>query len=58
MINFVNLKINLAQSFGCAHKNRVYVHMFIEVSDHTCMSICVYTVFLKKKILLYPQIFV
>jgi hypothetical protein len=28
---------------------RVYVRVFIEVSAHTCMSICVYIVFLKKK---------
>jgi hypothetical protein len=48
VIDFVNLKINLAQSFGCAHRDRVCVRVFIGVSAHTCMSICVFTVFLKK----------
>jgi hypothetical protein len=46
--DFVNLNIKSAQSFGCAHKGRVYVRMFIGVSAHTCMSIYVCTVFLKK----------
>jgi hypothetical protein len=46
--DFVNLKIKLSQSFGSAHSGRVCVHIFIEVSDHTCMSIYIYTVFLKK----------
>jgi hypothetical protein len=32
MIDFVNLKIKLSQSFGCAHENRVCVHIFREVS--------------------------
>jgi hypothetical protein len=48
--DFVNLKIKSAQSFECAHIGRIYVRVFIEVSAHTCMSICIYTVFLKKKI--------
>jgi hypothetical protein len=48
MTDFVNLKIKLAQSFGSAHKGRVCMHMFIGVSAHTCMSIYVCTVFLKK----------
>jgi hypothetical protein len=47
MINFVNLKIKLAQSFGCTHMDRVYVCIFIGISAH---SICIYTVFLKKYI--------
>jgi hypothetical protein len=47
--DFVNLKIKLVQSFRSAHRGRVCVHVFIRVSAHTCMSICVYTVFLKKK---------
>jgi hypothetical protein len=46
--DFMNLKIKSAQSFGCAHRDRVCVYMFIGVSAHTCMNICVYTVFLKK----------
>jgi hypothetical protein len=44
--NFVNLKIKPPQCFRCAHKGRVCVCVFIEVSAHTCMSICVCTVFL------------
>jgi hypothetical protein len=48
VINFVNLKIKLVQSFGCAHKSMVCVRVFIEISAHMCMSICVCTVFLKK----------
>jgi hypothetical protein len=50
VINFVNLKIKLAQSFGGAHRGRVYVHVFIGVSARMHMSICVYPVFLQKKI--------
>jgi hypothetical protein len=46
--DFINLKIKPAQSFRCAHRGRVCVHVFIGVSAHTCMSICVCTVFLKK----------
>jgi hypothetical protein len=40
-------KIKPAQSFRSAHRGRLYVHMFIWMSAHTYMSICVYTVFLK-----------
>jgi hypothetical protein len=46
--DFMNLKIKPAQSFGGAHKCKVYVRMFIGVSARTCMSIYVCTVFLKK----------
>jgi hypothetical protein len=46
--DLVNLKIKPAQSFGGAHRGRVCVRVFIGVSAHTCMSICVCTVFLKK----------
>jgi hypothetical protein len=46
--DFVNLKIKPAQSFRCAHRSRVCMCVFIGVSIHTCMSICVCTVFLKK----------
>jgi hypothetical protein len=45
--DFVNLKIKPAQSFGCAHRDSVCVHVFIGVSARTCMSICVCTMFLK-----------
>jgi hypothetical protein len=46
--DFVNLKIKPAQSFRCAHRSRVCMCVFIGMSIHTCMSICVCTVFLKK----------
>jgi hypothetical protein len=46
--DFVNLKIKPTQSFGCAHRGRVCVRVFIAVSAHTYVSICVCTVFLKK----------
>jgi hypothetical protein len=47
--DFVNLKIKPAQSFRGAHRNRMCMRVFIEVSACTCMSICVCTLFLKKK---------
>jgi hypothetical protein len=47
VIDFVNLKIKPAQSFIGAHRGRVCVHIFIEVSVYICMSIYIYTVFLK-----------
>jgi hypothetical protein len=50
VIDFMNLKIKPAQSFRCAHRGRVCVRVFTGVSAHTCMSICVCTVFLKKKL--------
>jgi hypothetical protein len=50
--DFVNLKIKSAQSFRGANKGRVCVRVFIRVSARTCMSIYVYTVFLKKDQLL------
>jgi hypothetical protein len=45
--DFVNLKIKLVQSFRDAHRDRVCARVFIGVSAHTCMSICICTVFLK-----------
>jgi hypothetical protein len=50
VIDFVNIKINPAQSFRGAHRGRVCVRVFLGVSVRTCMSICVCTVFLKKNI--------
>jgi hypothetical protein len=47
--DFVNLKIKPTQYFRIAHRSRVYVRVFIEVSDCTCMSIYFCTVFLKKQ---------
>jgi hypothetical protein len=44
--DFMNLKIKPAQLFGCAHRDRVCIRMFIRVSAYTCISICV---FLKKE---------
>jgi hypothetical protein len=41
MTDFINLKIKLTQSFKGAYKNRMYVHMFIELGAHMCMNICV-----------------
>jgi hypothetical protein len=49
VIDFVNLKIKSAQSFRDAHSDRVCVRVFIGVGAHTCMSICVCIVFLKKR---------
>jgi hypothetical protein len=46
--DFVNLKIKSAQSFEGAHRRRVWVHVFIGVFAHTCMSISICIVFLKK----------
>jgi hypothetical protein len=48
MSDFVNLKINPAQFFEGTHRGRVCVYVFIGVGDRMCMSIYVYTVFLKK----------
>jgi hypothetical protein len=36
--NFLNLNINLIQSFRCAHNNRICVHVFHRVSARTCIS--------------------
>jgi hypothetical protein len=47
--DFVNLKIKPAQSFRSAYRGRVCVRVFIGVSTHTCISICICTVFLKKE---------
>jgi hypothetical protein len=47
----MNLKIKSVQSFGCTHRVRMYVYVFIGVSAHTYMSIYIYTVFLKKILL-------
>jgi hypothetical protein len=49
--NFVNLKIKFDQFFGGAHTGRVRVRVFIRVSIHMCMTICVCTVFLKNTLL-------
>jgi hypothetical protein len=46
--DFMNLKIKSALSFKCAHKDRIYMRVFIWISVHTYISIYIYTVFLKK----------
>jgi hypothetical protein len=46
MTDFMNL--NIKPSFGCAHKNRVCVRIFIRVNAHTYMNIYICTVFQKK----------
>jgi hypothetical protein len=48
--DFVNLKIKPTQSFRGAHRDMMYVRVFIGVSGHMCISICTCTVFLKKEI--------
>jgi hypothetical protein len=57
MTDFMNLKIKSGQSFECAYRNRVYIHVFIGVSSRMCMSICIYTVFLKKSCSLTSSFF-
>jgi hypothetical protein len=46
--DFMNLKIKSAQSFECAHRDMMYIHVFIRVSTRTCINIYIYTVFQKK----------
>jgi hypothetical protein len=49
VIDFINLKIKPTLSFKGAHMSKLCVHILIDVSDRTCISINIYTVFLKKK---------
>jgi hypothetical protein len=53
--DFMNLKIKPTQYFRSAHRDRLCVRVFIEVSDRTYISICIYTVFLKKIIRPSPR---
>jgi hypothetical protein len=46
--DFMNLKIKLAQFFGSAHMNKLYVRVFIGLSVCTYINIYVYPVFIKK----------
>jgi hypothetical protein len=48
MTDLVNLKIKSTPSFRGAHKDKICVRVFIGVSAHTCMSIYICIVFLKK----------
>jgi hypothetical protein len=47
---FMNFKIKLDQSFRSVHRSKIYMHIFIEASAHTGMSIYIYTVFLKNDV--------
>jgi hypothetical protein len=44
---FVNFKIKLTQSFEGIRRGRICICIFIGVSAHTYISICVYIMFLK-----------
>jgi hypothetical protein len=44
LIDFMNLKIKSIQSFKDVHRDMMCVCVFIGVSAHICMSICVCTV--------------
>jgi hypothetical protein len=41
LINFVNLKIKSTQSFGCAHRDKIYVYVFrgewLYVYEYLCL---------------------
>jgi hypothetical protein len=50
---YMNLKIKPAQFFGGVYKSRVCMCVFIGISAHMCISICVCTVFLKKSMLFF-----
>jgi hypothetical protein len=49
VINFMNLKIKSAQSFGCANRSKVYVRAFIGMCVRICMSICICLYCVSKK---------
>jgi hypothetical protein len=42
MTDFMNLKINSVQSFRDDHRGRMYVHVFIEMSDCTHINIYIF----------------
>jgi hypothetical protein len=44
---FVNLKIKSAKYFSGVHKDMMCIRLFIKMSVHMYMSICVCTIFLK-----------
>jgi hypothetical protein len=39
LTNFINLKIKLTQSFKYAHKDKLYIHIFIEMNTHILYDI-------------------
>jgi hypothetical protein len=49
LIDFINLKIKLVQSFECAHRDMMYVRIFMGVHIHMCSELCK-----KKKLLMCP----
>jgi hypothetical protein len=57
VIDFVNLNIKPTQSFEVAHMDRMYIYIFIEVNAHTCINICVCTVFLTKINVIFLHVF-
>jgi hypothetical protein len=44
LIDFMNIKIKSIQSFRDVYRGRMYVRVFIGVSAHICMNICICTV--------------
>jgi hypothetical protein len=48
MTDFINLNIKPTQSFRGAHRDRVYIHILIGVSNRMYINIFVCTVFQKK----------
>jgi hypothetical protein len=43
--DFINLKIKSAQSFRGVYRDRVCMHVFIEINTYICMSIYIYIIF-------------
>jgi hypothetical protein len=48
-IDFVNLKIKSTQSFRDAHRDRMCVRMFIDMSAHICINISICNVLKKRE---------
>jgi hypothetical protein len=40
LIDFINLKIKLVQSFECVHRDMMYVRIFMGVHIHMCSELC------------------
>jgi hypothetical protein len=49
LIDFINLKIKLVQSFEYVHRDMMYVRIFMGVHIHMCSELCK-----KKKLLMCP----
>jgi hypothetical protein len=39
MTDFVNLKIKSTQSFKNTHRDKIYIYIFIKISDHIDVSL-------------------